>query len=100
VRKLAKVDAITGWKNLELGIAITEPGNSRKLRTGDWRSQRPVTDREKCIKCGMCWIYCPDIVYSPLKSGYFKWNENYCKGCGICAHECPKGAITMVMEED
>ncbi|MCK4728041.1 MAG: 4Fe-4S binding protein, partial [Desulfobacterales bacterium] len=22
----------------------------------------------------------------------------YCKGCGICAHECPKDAITMVME--
>jgi Pyruvate/2-oxoacid:ferredoxin oxidoreductase delta subunit len=20
----------------------------------------------------------------------------YCKGCGICAHECPKGAIRMV----
>jgi Pyruvate/2-oxoacid:ferredoxin oxidoreductase delta subunit len=24
----------------------------------------------------------------------------HCKGCGICANECPKKAITMVMEGD
>ena len=24
---------------------------------------------------------------------------DYCKGCGVCANECPKQAITMVREE-
>ncbi|MCX6701287.1 MAG: 4Fe-4S binding protein [Methanomicrobiales archaeon] len=26
-------------------------------------------------------------------------NETYCKGCGICAEECPSDAITMEQEE-
>ena len=26
-------------------------------------------------------------------------NLDYCKGCGICANECPKDAIEMVREE-
>ncbi|MEM2686731.1 MAG: 4Fe-4S binding protein, partial [Thermoproteota archaeon] len=28
-----------------------------------------------------------------------KIDYNYCKGCGICAEECPRKAITMVPEE-
>ena len=26
---------------------------------GDWRSMRPVVDRDKCVKCAVCWLYCP-----------------------------------------
>ena len=26
-------------------------------------------------------------------------NLDYCKGCGICANECPVNAIEMVLEE-
>jgi len=39
------------------------------------------------------------MVYSPRDDGYYELNYYYCKGCGICAHECPKGAIEMVEEE-
>jgi len=48
---------------LNLGIAITTPGNASELKTGDWAAQRPVTDREKCTKCAQCYIFCPDMVY-------------------------------------
>ena len=33
-------------------------------------------------------------------NGYFDWNSDYCKGCGIRARECPKEAIQMVAEEE
>jgi pyruvate ferredoxin oxidoreductase delta subunit len=26
-------------------------------------------------------------------------NLDYCKGCGICANECPKKCIELVLEE-
>jgi pyruvate ferredoxin oxidoreductase delta subunit len=24
---------------------------------------------------------------------------DYCKGCSVCAHECPRTCITMILEE-
>ncbi len=96
---MAVNDAIVGWKTITWGCHVLEPGNSAEFRTGDWRSQRPVVDKEKCIKCGMCWIFCPDMAYSQDDEGYYEADMEYCKGCGICAHECPKDAISMVAEE-
>ncbi|MEH6825579.1 MAG: 4Fe-4S binding protein [Motiliproteus sp.] len=64
---------------------------------GDWRAERPVVDREKCVKCATCWIYCPVqcIVEKPT---WFDINLDTCKGCGICAQECPHRAISMIEE--
>jgi len=28
----------------------------------------------------------------------FKFDCDYCKGCGLCAAECPCGAIDMIAE--
>jgi pyruvate ferredoxin oxidoreductase delta subunit len=32
------------------------------------------------------------------EDGFFAANMDYCKGCGICAHECWSRAISMVEE--
>ena len=62
-----------------------------------WRVQRPVLDHSQCVKCLLCWVLCPEGVIDK-ESGELEIDMNYCKGCGLCAHECPKDAIKMVRE--
>jgi len=88
------------WEDMEVGNIVTEAGSATLRRTGYWRSKRPVVDRGKCNKCGLCWLYCPDAAIEPVENGYYAPNLFYCKGCGICADVCPKDAITMIEEEE
>ncbi len=84
---------------------VCTPAVGEAGRTGEWRDLRPVIDNTKCIPevkgkpaCFLCWLYCPEGVVSmtiPVKI-----DMDYCKGCGICAEECPPNAIKMVREED
>jgi len=97
---LAEPESALTWKDIEIGSIVTEPGSASQYRTGDWRSQKPIFDLEKCIKCGLCYIYCPEGCISQNAEGDFKADMYYCKGCGICARECPKDVITMVEEEE
>lgn len=53
-----------------------------------------------CFECDNCYGVCPDNAIIKLGPGLkFKINYEYCKGCGICAQECPCGAIDMVKEK-
>jgi len=53
-----------------------------------------------CFECDNCFGVCPDNAVIKLGPGNrFKIDLDYCKGCGICASECPCGAIVMVPEE-
>ncbi|RLB06060.1 MAG: pyruvate synthase subunit PorD [Deltaproteobacteria bacterium] len=97
---MAKPENEITWKDLNVGFVVDEPGNASVYRTGDWRSQRPLYNRERCIRCGTCYIYCPDMAIKILEDGYIEHDLYYCKGCGICVQECPTGAITMVEEEE
>lgn len=86
---------IANYKELIIGSRVTEPGNSEKFHTGDWRSQIPVVDTDICIDCLTCWIYCPDDCVIVEDSRVTGIKATHCKGCGICAKVCPKKAITM-----
>ena len=68
-------------------------------KTGGWRTFMPVYDYDKCVKCKLCELLCPDASIDPRDDGFFEFNYDFCKGCGICANECPKQAIEMVLEE-
>lgn len=52
-----------------------------------------------CFECDNCYGMCPDNAVIKLGAGKrFEFNYDYCKGCGICAAECPCGAIRMEAE--
>ena len=72
--------------------------------TGDWRTARPVVDNKHCTpaktgrpSCFLCWFYCPEAVIS--RTIPIQIDLDYCKGCGICAEECPAKAISMIEED-
>jgi len=109
--------------------AIGEPGGSKSTKTGDWRVFYPEFDMEQCVRCGKCLEVCPDLAITERtlhgkeaeeakeraqeleKAGKIKkaaakkaeiqylLNPDYCKGCGICANECPIKGIKMILEE-
>ncbi len=78
---------------------VCKPGSTLKNKTGGWRNFRPVYIYEKCTKCGICEIVCPDMSVKRREDGFFEYDYDYCKGCGICANECPADAIEMILEE-
>ncbi|MBW4029559.1 MAG: NAD(P)-binding protein [Acidobacteria bacterium] len=52
-----------------------------------------------CFECDNCFGVCPDNAVMKLgANGKYEIDYDFCKGCGICARECPCGAITMVPE--
>ena len=52
-----------------------------------------------CFECDNCYGICPDNAITKLGPGKrFEFKYDYCKGCGMCAAECPCGAILMTPE--
>ncbi len=89
-------EALSAWTDLPLGGDITEPGNSARFHTGNWRTAgHPVTDYARCTKCGLCWIFCPDNAWIRNAAGTYDLDMRYCKGCGICVEQCPVKAIAL-----
>ena len=84
-------------------ISMSRPSVGEAGATGQWRNKRPVMDEAKClaaksgrVTCQICWVYCPDGCIA--QGAGPEIDLTYCKGCGICAQECPAGAIEMVPE--
>lgn len=67
------------------------------VKTGEWRFQKPVISKEKCTRCGICFIFCPTNSIKE-KDGFYEADLDTCKGCGICANECHAKAIIMEIE--
>ena len=53
-------------------------------KNAGWRNMCPVFEKEKCVKCYQCYLYCPDGVIVRTEEG-IDIDYDFCKGCGICA---------------
>lgn len=78
--------------------AIHGEATSLLVKTGAWRSMRPVIDSAHCNCCGLCHTFCPDGVISQTAEGYPDIDYDHCKGCMICMVQCPMQAIEVMAE--
>ncbi len=96
------ISRMSEWKSEDFprGAVIPESGNSKYYRTGGWRSERPTRDPITCTQCLLCWIVCPDaaIRVENERIADDTFDYDHCKGCGVCANECPVDAIRLVPE--
>ena len=86
-----------GWKTLPKGAVPYK--STRDYETGDWGVATPKIDQKKCTKCTLCHFFCPEGAIKVREDGYTEVDYRYCKGCGICANECPVKCIEMVSKK-
>ena len=105
-----------GWDEFEIGamlrsfdgptsdIATTlqedrpySQSNSFTASVADWRIEKPVFNKDYCIDCQFCWIYCPDISIISRDKKMIGVDMDHCKGCGICVEVCPTNPKSLLM---
>jgi pyruvate ferredoxin oxidoreductase delta subunit len=82
----------------EILYPIAKPSKGSSGPTWMWRFTKPIIILDKCTKCGLCWVYCPEATIHIKPDGFPEVDYDYCKGCGICDNVCPSDAIDMVSE--
>ncbi|MEM3912881.1 MAG: 4Fe-4S binding protein, partial [Desulfurococcaceae archaeon] len=53
------MSSLRSWKEVPMGGVAYRL--STDVKTGDWRAMKPVIDQNKCTKCMICWLFCPDM---------------------------------------
>ena len=105
-----------GWDEFEIGamlrsfdgvatdIALKQPedrnyssSNSFTASVADWRIEKPVFNKDYCIDCQFCWIYCPDMSIIARDKKMVGVDMDHCKGCGICVEVCPTNPKSLLM---
>lgn len=92
---ISKINEKSPWQDITPGNQIYGAGTSKDFMTGEWRTQTPVLDTEKCTQCLLCTPVCPDSCIPVKDMKREDFDLEHCKGCGICAKACPFGAISM-----
>ena len=98
-----EIERVVEYEDLNVNYFRHEP--RQQLEEAGLEALRDVAiaEAQRCFQCGSCnecntcWFLCPDGVILS-RNGVADFDYDYCKGCGICAEECPRGAI--ILEEE
>ncbi len=80
--------------------SVIAPGNAELRQTGAWRVEMPVIDYDRCTRCGLCFVRCPDGAIALDDDGYPVIDYDHCKGCMICQQICPIHGIEIKKETE
>jgi 2-oxoacid:acceptor oxidoreductase delta subunit (pyruvate/2-ketoisovalerate family) len=110
--EVASIDKLNAWyyadapKTVRPMLEIARRQSTFEEVQGGLDETNALYEARRCLSCGNCFEcdncygVCPDNAVIKLGPGQrFQFNYDYCKGCGVCAQECPCGAIAMVPEE-
>jgi len=110
--ELASIDKLNTWyyadapKTVRPMLEVARRQNTFEEVQGGLDETNALYEARRCLSCGNCFEcdncygVCPDNAVIKLGPGQrFRFNYDYCKGCGVCAQECPCGAIGMVPEQ-
>jgi pyruvate ferredoxin oxidoreductase delta subunit len=108
--------ANNGWTDFEIGAMLRSfdgavdniagtlredrnysNSNSFTASVADWRIEKPIFNKDYCIDCQFCWVYCPDISIISRDKKMIGVDFDHCKGCGICVEVCPTNPKSLLM---
>lgn len=93
------------WINMPFeNASISAPtihaaATSVEVRTGLWRTLRPVINYDRCKHCWwVCSTICPDSAITVNEQSEPVIDYDHCKGCMICVARCAPHAIETIPE--
>jgi NADPH-dependent glutamate synthase beta subunit-like oxidoreductase len=111
-RELADFERLNPWyysdapRSLQPQLELARRQSTFEEVVGGLDESTALFEARRCMSCGNCFScdncygVCPDNAVLKLDDPAepYAIDYDFCKGCGICAAECPCGAIEMVPE--
>ena len=100
------INYYTGGKRPpERTLAVEARGECEEIEGGLFPGEA-LAESKRCLSCGSCfacdncWTLCPDSAVLKTRQlaadgSHYLFDYDFCKGCGLCARECPCGYIAM-----
>ena len=105
ISNLRKRDQVVRFQDLNPAHFKKSPRIKPSTPVRLFTKRQALLSAKRCFRCGICtfcykcYDYCPDLaIQMDGKRKQKSIDYDYCKGCGICAQECPRGAIILIKE--